>query len=169
MVKLYAATIGGDYIMAEIVDFVVESTIDEGIAKFKTAHDRADNIARIKVGIQLINNIVNGSPNSGIVPPILTGRLRGSGSVFLGKKLVNQTPQVRGEGTPNTSYAGKDGEITVGFNTPYAAKWHEKPFNPGPFSIQSGDVGNKFVEKHLRADAKELWKLYGLLLKKETK
>lgn len=150
-------------------DFIVESTIDEGIARFKKAHDIADQNARIKVGIQLINNIVNGSPGSSIVPPIKSGRLRGSGSVFLGGKLVFVSPLVEGEGTPNLDHKGKKGEITVGFNVPYAAKLHENPFNPGERSIQSGDVAPKFVESHLRADAKELWKFYALLLKKGTK
>lgn len=155
--------------MAEPIRFELTETISTNWPRYKKVHNMVDNKARIMVGIQLINNIVNGSPTEPTVPPILTGRLRGSGSVFLGGKNVYETPKYHGEGTPNRSFSGKEGVVTIGFNTEYAARWHEETFEPGVRSQQSGDVGNKYVERHLRADGKELMQLYANILKEETK
>jgi len=143
--------------------------LDDGIKAYRKAHKAADDLARIKVGIQLINNVVNGSPASSVVPPIKTGRLRGSGSVFYGAKNVYVTPKNKGQGTPNYSYSGRKGVITVGFNTPYAKRLHETEWTPGQVSEQSGDVGNKYLQRHMQADGKELMKIYAIFLKKETK
>jgi hypothetical protein len=133
--------------------------------------------AKTAMGLQLINNIVNGSPRESVVPPVKTGLLRGSGSVFVGSKLVHTTQKVKGQGNPNTVHSAPIDTVTVGLDTSYAAKLHEMPFSeeprkgawsPGFFSRQSGNVGNKFVEKHLQADGSELIKLYAEVVKKET-
>ena len=125
----------------------------------------ANEAGLMALGLQLLNNVVNGSPNESTVPPIFQGYLRGSGSVFLEKKLLAtsakygytaRTADVR----PNESYAGRKNQVTIGFNAPYATKMHETEWEPGPVSKQSGDVGNKFLEKHLKKDKKELFQLY---------
>jgi len=58
--------------------------------------------------------------------------------------------------------------ITVGFNTPYAARMHEVEFQPGPISKQAGNVGTKYIEKHLKADGNELIELGAAIIKKES-
>jgi hypothetical protein len=134
----------------------------------------ADIAGKTAMGIQLINNIMNGSPKESVVPPVKSGELRGSGSVFVGSKLVHSVEKVKGKGNPNTSHTAKINTVTVGINTSYAAILHEKPFSetkmkgswsPGPVSKKSGDVGNKFVEKHLKADKEELMQLYADIIK----
>jgi hypothetical protein len=125
--------------------------------------------SRAKLGLQLINWVVNGSGNSSRVPPVLTGLLRGSGSAFVGSKYIGATPQFNGEGEPNKSLSEKEGIVTVGFNTPYAHRWHENEFNPGPFSQQSGDVGYKYLEDHLKADKDDLIAFYAKLQKKNVR
>ena len=114
-------------------------------------------------GLQLINNVVNGSPNESVVPPILTGRLRGSGSVFVGAVLVGTSESMtRSSGATPAKSNNENNEqvVTIGFNTPYAAKWHEQEFTPGKFSVQSGDVGTKYLWKHAMHDAKEIKELF---------
>jgi len=138
----------------------------------------ADKKARDKglmaLGLQLLNNTLNGSPNEPVVPPIMQGYLRGSGSVFLGKKLLSTSTEfgyseTSGKAKPNEIYNGKKNEVTIGFNAPYATKMHETDWEPGKISQQSGDVGNKFLEKHLKKDGKELFQLYTDIYKKEFK
>jgi hypothetical protein len=108
-----------------------------------------DEKSRGKVGLQAINWVVSGSPNSSKTPPVLTGLLRGSGSAFVGSKFVGATPKFNGEGNPNKSFSEQKGIITVGFNTPYAHRWHENKFIPGPVSQRGpGDVGDKYLEDH---------------------
>jgi hypothetical protein len=142
-----------------------EFRFDDYFRKFAEEDEKA----KIKIGLQLINNIVNGSPNESIVPPILEGNLRGSGSVFLGSKLVGFGPEIGNNPTPNQSHSGNDGEITIGFNVSYAARWENNPFMPGTVSQQSGDVGYQYVAKHLNADKEELIELYATFMRKNVK
>lgn len=131
----------------------------------------ADKKAKTAIGLQLINFVINGSSNAGVVPPILHGVLRASASVFVGSEFVggnNLWPVTEGAATPNTSYSANDNTVTVGFNTIYATRMHETDWLPGPVSEQSGDTGNKFVEKHLKSDGKVLIGLYSDILKKES-
>jgi hypothetical protein len=128
------------------------------------------------MGLQLLNNVINGSPSESVVPPIFYGYLRGSGSVFLGKDLLATSEKFgyiesggKDDVHPNESYSGKNNEITIGFNAPYATKMHETDWEPGPKSKQSGDTGNKFLEKHLMGDGNELFQLYADIYKKEMK
>ena len=133
----------------------------------------ADETARIKVGLQLLNWVLNGSSKVSVVPPVKDGILRGSGSVFVGGKFVGDTKGQYPGGTPNKSFNGPKDAITIGFNTAYAAKMHER-LSPagnlklGPVSLQSGDVGGKFIQAHLAGDGKAAIALYALLLKKGT-
>lgn len=137
-----------------------------------------DQTAKIKLGLQLLNWVVNGSSNESVVPSIMFGILRGSGTVFVGSKKVGDMKNEYREGTPATSYNGKRGVITIGFNTGYAARLHEIKFKPGgdPPSKQAqrnpgmlGDVGYKYVEKHLKADGKALLKMYAAVIKRLMK
>jgi hypothetical protein len=138
--------------MAKKTGFYIKENISSGIAKFKASNPKVQEEALVKAGLQLLNWIVNGSPKESVVPPVLTGQLRGSGSVFVGNKFISATPDQSGKGEPNTSYNAPNNVITVGFNTSYAAKLHETAWNPGVGSQRSGNVGNKFIRKHLAAD-----------------
>lgn len=125
--------------------------------------------ALTKTGLTAINFIVNGSPSEPVVPPILHGILRASGSVFVGSKFVGGNNLAPSPGSRSArSHSEKDGIITVGFNTAYATYLHETDWNPGPVSEQSGDVGNKFVEKHLSADKEVYMKTYSIEFKQGT-
>lgn len=149
--------------MAIKLEFDNRFKFDKYFKKFS----KEDLESRKKVGLQALNWIVNGSPKESVVPPILTGLLRGSGSIFVGSKYVGTIGGKKGK--PNKSHTEKEGVITVGFDTAYAARMHEGVWNPGPVSKQSGDVGNKFIEKHLKADKKEYTKFYAALQKKNVK
>jgi hypothetical protein len=138
------------------------------VDKYFLKWNEEDKKARAKLGLQVLTWIVNGSPNSSRVPPVLTGMLRGSGSVFVGSKFVGATPKFKGEGEPNKSHSEVEGVITVGFNTPYAARWHEQQFTPGEVSAREGDVGYKYIEEHLKADAKAMTQFYANLMKRNV-
>lgn len=152
--------------MADTLRIEIDNKLEFDVyfKKFK----EADENARVKVGIQLINNIVQGEGGTNVKPPILTGTLWGSGSVFVGSKNVYITQSQGGNPTPAVSHSDKDGVITIGFNTPYAARWHNNSFKPGPVSKQAGNVSDQYITKHLQADAQELTKLYAMLVKKAT-
>ncbi|HOY09612.1 MAG TPA: hypothetical protein PLB05_06000 [Candidatus Omnitrophota bacterium] len=78
--------------------------------------------------------------------PIDEGFLRGSASIFVQNKEVEQ-PEIPGEKTDfklrTFSMSLEDSKIigVLGFNVPYAARWHEVPAN-----FQEPSAGNKYVE-----------------------
>lgn len=148
---------------------IVKNTLSPGMKKYFTIHNRVHKKAAGAMGLQLLNNIVNGSPQESVVPPKKTGHLRASGSAFVGSELVGDTRNQGGDGSPNLSHSDKENIITVGFDTPYAARMHEETWTPGPVSEQSGNVGNKFIEKHLQKDGPELMALYAAIHKKDVK
>jgi hypothetical protein len=126
------------------------------------------------VGLQLLNFCANGSPNESVQPPIDTGYLRGSGSVFVNGKHISSTPPVNGQGEPlesfSTSIIDNEYAIDIIYNTEYAARMHEGDWIPGgkvpskasknnPAILQN--VGNKWIEKHLLADGEDLIMLFG--------
>jgi hypothetical protein len=145
----------------------VKSSIGKGLQEFTSNYQKRNPEIMAKVGVQLLNYTLNGSPRVSVVPPILDGILRSSGSVFVGGKLVGTSPMV-GKGTPNTSLSESNPNvITVGFNTGYAARMENDNWTPGPVSQQSGDVGNKFLKQHIDGDMEALSKLYSILAQKE--
>lgn len=161
-----------DTLTSRLNDFFKRSGVDENTGKSATAHFKAS----AAVGLQLLNWTINGSSNESTVPPIQLGVLRGSGSVFVNNVLLGDTKSNYPDGTPNMEYTESGGGITIGFNTAYAARLHETTWVPGgriPSKQASnnagltGDVGNKFVEKHLKADGKALLGLYADIYKKE--
>lgn len=150
-----------------MTELKITNTLSKGLKVFNSKSKKVSKIGMKKMGVQLLNNVVNGSPRQSVVPPIDSGLLRGSGSVFLQSELVKTAPKFNGQGAPNKSFSGKENEVTVGFDTSYAAKMHERSWSAGRKSAQSGDVGNKFIEKHLRDDGNELFRLYGKILQRE--
>lgn len=131
----------------------------------------ADFKAKKAVSIQALKWVVEGSPNVSRIPPVDTGALWASGTGFVGSVLtatLSLPVSTPGVATPNKSYNGKMNKITIGFNTPYAARWHEVDFNPGEISDNAGDVGTKYLEKHIQGDAIAYTKLYAEKLKKES-
>lgn len=132
--------------------------------------------AKEKMGVQMLTWMNAGSPNESATPPIRWGVLRGSSTVFVGGSLVGIYPQKIHTGageeiTPATSYDGKKEVVTVVWNTNYAYKMHEergkKWQDLGPFSAQSGNATDKWVEKHLNADKESLYELMATIIRKE--
>ena len=90
--------------------------------------------------------------------------------------MANKIVVTEGTATPNKSYSAPVEQVTIGFNTEYAARWHEQPFTPGgknPSRIKrtninvTANVGNKYVERHLQSDGSELMYLYADIVRKE--
>lgn len=121
------------------------------LAAIKKAREADIQFALAQVAIQMLTWMNTGSPNEPLKPPIRFGTLRGSGSAFVGKKLIGTAPP-EGEATPATSYAGPEGTITIIYNTSYAAKMHEWKGGWGPYTEQDGNAGAKWIERHLAAD-----------------
>lgn len=98
--------------------------------------------ALFKVGSAIVEDAIIRFPR----PPILTGTLRASYSIEVNGKLLE-----KGEGTSENliEFARKENLLRVSFNTPYAARWHEKPFQPGLVSQQDGQVGNKYLSRKI--------------------
>ena len=101
--------------------------------------------------IQFLDWANEGSVKESRKPPIRRGFLRGSSSAFVGDKLVSVYSKAA-KGNPNENFNGGKLNITWGWNTAYATRMHETDYNPGPYSQQDGDAGNKWLEKHLKAD-----------------
>lgn len=162
--------------------FVISSdTLTPGLKKyfakaFNATRSSADFHARQIVGLQLLNFALNGSSGDPTVPPIRWGVLRGSGSVFVDGTLVGDTKSSYPDGTPNAQYSAEAGDVTIGFNTAYAARLHETNWVPGgkvpSKQVQRnpgilGNVGNKWVERHLKADKDVLVALYASTFKRD--
>lgn len=153
--------------------FSFVSTLPEGLKRYKEllALDKTGGVdfqAKTQVAKQLLNWSNQGSANDSVVPPIDTGNLRSSASVFVGSALVQNTRWEYCEGTPLLTHSDTNNVITIIYNTAYAARMHEDTWEPGPGSQQSGDVGNKWLERHLKADGASLLEMYAALLKAGT-
>ena len=157
-----------------MIELTVKNTLSGGLTKYfkKVALNQAsgaDMKAKTRMGLDAINFVVNGSSKESVVPPVLMGILRASGSVHVGSVFVGGNNLYPASGaTPNKSHTDNPDTVTLGFNTSYAAKMHETDWMPGPVSRQSGDTGNKFLQKHLDADKEVLVAVYAAVLKKET-
>jgi hypothetical protein len=117
-------------------------------------------------GLQFLTWANNGSTKESRKPPIRRGFLRGSGSVFVGGKLVGLAPGNNREA--NTSHSAQATTVTFGWNAAYAAKMHEGEYNLGPYSQQDGDAGNKWLELHLKADKENFMALVTKEFRKRT-
>lgn len=135
--------------------------------QFTKKYLEADEKAKVKVAYQILSDILNTSPR----PPILTSALWGSGSVFVGNKMVFQSKDISSvikRADPNTALSGKSKQtITVGFNIAYAARMHKKEWNWGKVSRAAGGVGSKFITRHLQGQAANYTKIYTIFVKKE--
>jgi hypothetical protein len=135
---------------------IKKDTLKMGIKLFKDKSPQVIDDALALAGLTLLNWVIQGSPKESRQPPIDTGLLWGSGSVFVNSKLIGVSPAVNGQGTPNRDYTAMTGHtITIGFNTSYAAVMHEGRYNLGKISREQKNSGNKFLERHLIKD-KEL-------------
>jgi len=132
-----------------------------------------------KVGtIQFLTWANTGSKLEKRTPPIRWGVLRGSSSAFVGSELVTTFQQSIKSGaperpTPATSHAALSALImTWVWNTDYARRMHEWGKKAtekwGKFTLQAGNAGNKWLEKHLQRDRNALMKVIGMEFKKET-
>lgn len=107
-----------------------------------------------QAGLQWMNDCIMEPPTV----PIKIGNLRGSGSVFLQGKLKGTSEGHSEAGGPDPTptrdddVQPKDGEILVrvGFNTPYAAKWHETPAN-----FTEPSAGNFYMSAKAAAHGRE--------------
>jgi hypothetical protein len=156
-----------------------KNSITAGLQKFFEMYKNQSEIAKKKVALQLLNFVSNGSSKTSVVPPKRFGQLRASGSVFVGSELVKVT--TGDKGTPAKDHTEPDDmTITVGFNTPYAARMHEslepsgapdpwvgRPLHQGIISQQSGDVDAKFLEKHIEFDGPTLCEMYANIIKEK--
>lgn len=135
--------------MIEIINNNIEDNANKLYNKFIEADDKAKTL----VGLQLLNNVINGSPPN---IPVKTGLLQSSGSVFVGSKLIAVSENICSSGKPPTPATSNDDDrtvIVIGFNTPYAARIHE--------------TRGKFLEMHIQNDMPDLLLFYVELLKKE--
>lgn len=121
------------------------------LAKLEKQSPKAFEFGLTVGAIQFLTWANNGSTKEPRKPPIAKGFLRGSSSAFVGSKLVGvYTGENNKEA--NRSYAENGLNVTWGWNADYATKMHESEYNLGPVSVQDGDAGNKWLEKHLDAD-----------------
>jgi hypothetical protein len=158
----------------------VTNTLAKGLTDLQKKEIRVNEKASTKMALQLLTFCNTGSPNDPTVPPIMTGYLRGSGSVFVNSKFISATPQIAG-GNPLKSFTVAPNPyltiISIIYNTEYAGRWHESsgwiPGGKNPSKAAKNNpgitknVGNKWVTKHLIADGKDLLWLYRTLVKKE--
>jgi hypothetical protein len=150
--------------------FKFKNTIDVS----KLAKDSPKNfyLAQFKAAMAMLDWMSSGSQTSPKKPPIRTGVLASSGSVFYKNRLLGTSPNVATSGapTPNKSHTGKN--ITWGFNTDYAKRMHEdKSLNPGPFSKRDPNMapGNQWVTEHLQKDKDNYTKLIAEFIKGKLK
>lgn len=109
--------------------------------------------ALYKVGAAIVEDTIIQQPR----PPILTGDLRSSYSIELNGKLLD-----KGNNADESliAFARKQNLLRVSFNTVYAAKWHERPFQPGPVSSQDGKVGNKYLSSKIERYSNKYFQIF---------
>ena len=132
---------------------------------FINLYNKEHQTALEKLAYVILSDVLLKNPR----PPILTSALWGSGSVFVGNKVVGFGKQISGAaiGTPNTDLSENDENmVTVGFNIVYAEKMHENEYKWGRRSIQAGGVGSKWLERKILGNAPEYLVEYAILLKK---
>lgn len=144
------------------------------LKKLQQKSPQAFKKAQIKGAIQFLNWANNGSANESRKPPIRWGVLRGSSSAFVGNHLVQIYPQTIKSGasefpSPARSCSAADTTITWVWNTEYAARMHETKYILGVYSVQDGNAGPKWLERHLKADKQDLMKMIGMEFKKEIR
>ena len=143
--------------------FTVKSTIDVS----KMEGHKLFPIAQEKAALSMMDWMSSGSMASQAAPPILSGVLASSGSVFYKKQNIGVSPDISGgKGTPNKAFNSRN--ITWGFNTDYAKRLHEEKLNPGPYSMRNPNrhPGNQWVTTHLQKDKNNYTKLVAKFARK---
>ena len=144
------------------------SKFKAGFKAYQNAYKKAHQVAMLEAGKKLLQN-VDKSIGTEVSPPILTGALRGSGAVHVEGVFKFSMESEYPAGTPNTGNTTKKlNEVTVSYNTPYASRWHENPFTPGPVSQTYPNVGDKYLERHLFGDKDDIFNTYALFIRKGT-
>jgi hypothetical protein len=142
-------------------------------SKILKASNIAFEAAEEKAALQFLTWVNAGSPAEPATPPIRWGVLRGSSSVFVKNKFVSAYPEDIKAGANETpdplrSYNGEKGVITIVYNLDYAFKMHEERGKTwqelGPYSSQSANATDKWLEKHIAADGKILYKMIARLV-----
>jgi len=110
--------------------------------------------ALFRVGAKIVEDAILKQPR----PPILTGDLRSSYSIEINGNIL------QGKANEFTELARKQNLLRVSFNTIYAARWHEKPFRPGPVSQRDGQVGNKYLSSKIERYKNNYLELFKSLL-----
>lgn len=124
-----------------------------GLRRMLRANDRLFAAALERPAIQMLTWMNVGSVREPRTPPLKTGTLKGSGSAFVGSKLVGTTPSEGGNPTPATaSNAPTPTTVHWVYNTDYATKMHEWPRAYSELSQEAGAIDNKWMEAHIRAD-----------------
>ena len=128
-----------------------------------------------KAAVQFLTWCNAGSPSEPATPPIRWGVLRGSSSVFVESEFLNDYPQKIKSGANETpdplkSYTGKKGVITIVYNLEYAFRMHEERGktweNLGFYSEQAMNATDKWLEKHLASDGKDLYAMIARVVSK---
>lgn len=147
----------------------IESDIDKSLKVYNKKYKDVTQKALAKIGQQALTWMAQGSPYEQRTPPVLTGNLRASGSVFVGTKLVGDSSQWGITPSKDTERNNnqKDNVVTLSFGAVYAARVHETESNGGKYTKQSGDSGPHWVKKHLDADQEAYWKLLAIFLNKD--
>ena len=149
--------------MSKAIEFTYVNTIPQGLKDYRIKSGEVHKTAMKKIGIQLLTNIVTKAPT----PPIMTGLLRSSGSVFYENEFIGTTPQLV-KGAYVSAFNSGENTLAIIFNTAYAWKMHEDydNMNKGKTSQSAGNVGSKFIEKHLKDDSNEMMEFYAAQMRK---
>jgi hypothetical protein len=126
--------------------------------------------AAVKGMGQAVMNLLRDAIQEPPTAPIKDGWLRGSGSCFVGRKFVTTAEEqgydraktgAKRKQKPTRSHSepiGKDELIgLVGFNVPYAARWHEYLPSSGAFSEPS--AGTHYLSSKLAMFGKDYFKV----------
>lgn len=132
----------------------------KSLLSYAEANEEVIKDALIKVGYRVVKDAVTLPPKA----PILDGFLTGAFTVAVTDRDVIHpeiggkpypTPGATVENSKQTLQADqisdpdtngmKKFELRMGNSMKYAARWHENPFTPGPWSERRGNVGYKFI------------------------
>jgi hypothetical protein len=114
-------------------------------------------------GLRMLRDIVLEAPR----PPLKTGFLRGSGSVFVEDKLTatSQTLGQQGGKPPTSNAQSKKETATVVLDTPYAARLDQRLEPEGSYKshfTQDAQIGGGFMTKKIADPRRQ--KVYASLI-----
>ncbi len=128
---------------------MAQNTLKKGFRKATKKKMAAIEKGMGRAGLLLLGDASTETPKT----PHDKGTLRGSGSVHVQNKLVGVSPP-EGDASPATDISEPLSQgtitVTVGFNTPYAARLHEHP----EYQFKESGTGGKFLERPMAENAK---------------